>query len=400
MNIPNSNSCVTVIAPFRKGASERERYGGRELCAVRPARHWLALRGGCAALSLRFRTVPGERRFITTESLSSLWSTPNDTRLKQIRREDVTGDALQAVREQSFKPAIDLIEFLLLDPHSHDPFRSAHGRRTKHSLRARGPSRPYAMPEYIANERPAALHLYVRETAPARTGSSACTRLQWRVDSNADLLLPFGVLTGPSSKGVRREPVDLFPLYAPLKSVAVERTAVPYGARPTSDHSPGGGRAGDGNARRYKTKTAPNCARNGSLFLGFFPLTPLVSGKRYDCSRKHRCKAIFWLCSKTRHAYSPTRPRDIASHKGRSNSDTHKRKNAVKAEKKRCDFYGSSKSVRVAQNWFKRFQSGNLDDKDKPRSGRPVTDKVDGILDKVEHYRHISSYDIVEELQN
>ncbi|GBP79268.1 hypothetical protein EVAR_98770_1 [Eumeta japonica] len=41
-------------------------------------------------------------------------------------------------------------------------------------------------------------------------------------------------------------------------------------------------------------------------------------------------------------------------------------------------------SVRVAQNWFKRFQSGKFDVKDEPLSGRPVTDKVDVILDKVD----------------
>ncbi|GBP64760.1 hypothetical protein EVAR_14956_1 [Eumeta japonica] len=29
--------------------------------------------------------------------------------------------------------------------------------------------------------------------------------------------------------------------------------------------------------------------------------------------------------------------------------------------------------MRVAQNWFKRFQSGNFDDKDESHSGRPVT---------------------------
>ncbi|GBP08346.1 hypothetical protein EVAR_78814_1 [Eumeta japonica] len=52
----------------------------------------------------------------------------------------------------------------------------------------------------------------------------------------------------------------------------------------------------------------------------------------------------------------------------------------------------------MAQNWFKRFQSGNFDVKDEPRSGRPVTDKDDAILEQVEQGRHINSYDIVEEL--
>ncbi|GBP29821.1 Histone-lysine N-methyltransferase SETMAR [Eumeta japonica] len=55
-------------------------------------------------------------------------------------------------------------------------------------------------------------------------------------------------------------------------------------------------------------------------------------------------------------------------------------------------------SLRVAQNWFKCFQSGNFDFKDEPRSGRPVTDKIDNILKKVEQNRHITSYDIAEEL--
>jgi len=37
-------------------------------------------------------------------------------------------------------------------------------------------------------------------------------------------------------------------------------------------------------------------------------------------------------------------------------------------------------SVRVAQIWFKRFQSENFDVKDARRSGRPVTDKMDAIF--------------------
>ncbi|GBP82993.1 hypothetical protein EVAR_39682_1 [Eumeta japonica] len=44
-------------------------------------------------------------------------------------------------------------------------------------------------------------------------------------------------------------------------------------------------------------------------------------------------------------------------------------------------------SVRVAQNWFKRFQSSDFDVKDEPRSSRSVTDKVDAILEKVDFYR-------------
>ncbi|GBP45069.1 hypothetical protein EVAR_33174_1 [Eumeta japonica] len=63
-------------------------------------------------------------------------------------------------------------------------------------------------------------------------------------------------------------------------------------------------------------------------------------------------------------------------------------------------------SVKVAQNWFKRFQSGNFDfeecksrlQQDEPCPSRPVTDEVDAILEKVQQDRHISSYDIAEEL--
>ncbi|GBP48253.1 Cyclic AMP response element-binding protein A [Eumeta japonica] len=48
---------------------------------------------------------------------------------------------------------------------------------------------------------------------------------------------------------------------------------------------------------------------------------------------------------------------------------------------------------------FKRFQSGNFDVKDEPRSGRPVTIKGGAILEKIEQDWHINSYDIAEELK-
>jgi len=67
--------------------------------------------------------------------------------------------------------------------------------------------------------------------------------------------------------------------------------------------------------------------------------------------------------------------------------------------KKICNVYGHDAiSVRVTQNWFKYFQSGNFDVKDAPRSGRPVTGKVDEIIKKVEQDRHISTHDIDKEL--
>ncbi|GBP68086.1 hypothetical protein EVAR_45374_1 [Eumeta japonica] len=52
-----------------------------------------------------------------------------------------------------------------------------------------------------------------------------------------------------------------------------------------------------------------------------------------------------------------------------------------------------------SQDWFKDFQLANFDVKDEPRSSQPVTDKVDAILEKSEQDRHISSYNIAEELE-
>ncbi|GBP69683.1 hypothetical protein EVAR_49770_1 [Eumeta japonica] len=59
--------------------------------------------------------------------------------------------------------------------------------------------------------------------------------------------------------------------------------------------------------------------------------------------------------------------------------------------------YVGESSTKLVQ--AKRFQSGNLDFKDEPRSGRPVTDKVDAILEKIEQDRHIIFNDIANELE-
>jgi len=78
-----------------------------------------------------------------------------------------------------------------------------------------------------------------------------------------------------------------------------------------------------------------------------------------------------------------------------------KGKNAVQAAKKICDIYGHEVvSVRVVQNWFKRFQSGNFDVKDAPCSGRPITGKVGEIMKKVEQETgtSASSHDIGKKL--
>ncbi|GBP27942.1 Histone-lysine N-methyltransferase SETMAR [Eumeta japonica] len=70
-----------------------------------------------------------------------------------------------------------------------------------------------------------------------------------------------------------------------------------------------------------------------------------------------------------------------------------------KPRKKIYDVYGlNAVLVNVAQNCFKRFQSGHFDVKDELLSGRRLTDKVDTILDKVEQDRYISFHKLVEEL--
>ncbi|GBP10828.1 hypothetical protein EVAR_5421_1 [Eumeta japonica] len=86
---------------------------------------------------------------------------------------------------------------------------------------------------------------------------------------------------------------------------------------------------------------------------------------------------------------------DVLSHMGQYK----KGKNTTQTAKKVYDVYErSAVLVRVAQNWCKNFQFGNFDVKDQPRSGRPVTNKVDAILEKIEQDQHISSYHIAEEL--
>lgn len=76
-----------------------------------------------------------------------------------------------------------------------------------------------------------------------------------------------------------------------------------------------------------------------------------------------------------------------------------KGQNASQATKNICDVYGpNALSIRVAQQWFERFRSGVVEVKDAPRSGRPITEKVDEIMEKIEQNRHISTRDIAKEL--
>ncbi|GBP64534.1 Histone-lysine N-methyltransferase SETMAR [Eumeta japonica] len=77
-----------------------------------------------------------------------------------------------------------------------------------------------------------------------------------------------------------------------------------------------------------------------------------------------------------------------------------KGKNATQAAKKNYDVYRpNAVLVRVVQKWFKRFKSSIFDVKDELRSGQPVTGQAYAILKKVKQDRHISSYDIAEELE-
>ena len=54
-------------------------------------------------------------------------------------------------------------------------------------------------------------------------------------------------------------------------------------------------------------------------------------------------------------------------------------------------------SKSAAPKWFARFRSKNLHVKDEPRSGPPIIEKSDEILEKTEQDLHISSHDIAYE---
>ena len=47
---------------------------------------------------------------------------------------------------------------------------------------------------------------------------------------------------------------------------------------------------------------------------------------------------------------------------------------------------------------FARFRAGNFDVKDEPRSGRPITEKSDEIMVKIERDKHVSTVEIAREL--
>jgi len=75
-----------------------------------------------------------------------------------------------------------------------------------------------------------------------------------------------------------------------------------------------------------------------------------------------------------------------------------KGKNVIQACEKICAIYGEDTlSKLAARKWFARFRAENFDVKDEPRSGRPITEKSDEIIIKVER-KHVSTVEIAREL--
>jgi len=76
-----------------------------------------------------------------------------------------------------------------------------------------------------------------------------------------------------------------------------------------------------------------------------------------------------------------------------------KDKNAAQACDKICAIYGEDTlSKSAARKWFVRFRAGNFYVKDEPRSDRPITEKSDEIMVKVERDKHVSTVEIAREL--
>ncbi|XP_025163175.1 histone-lysine N-methyltransferase SETMAR-like, partial [Harpegnathos saltator] len=76
------------------------------------------------------------------------------------------------------------------------------------------------------------------------------------------------------------------------------------------------------------------------------------------------------------------------------------REKTEQAAKKVCAVYGpNTVSNATAKRWFQRFRSGNMDVEDETRSGRPIVENVDKIMEIVESNRHASTYSIAQELK-
>ncbi|XP_076166238.1 histone-lysine N-methyltransferase SETMAR-like [Ptiloglossa arizonensis] len=73
---------------------------------------------------------------------------------------------------------------------------------------------------------------------------------------------------------------------------------------------------------------------------------------------------------------------------------------AEQAAKKICAVYGpNTVSNATAKRRFQRFHSNNMDVENETRSGRPIIENVDKIMEIVESARHASTYSITQELK-
>jgi len=76
-----------------------------------------------------------------------------------------------------------------------------------------------------------------------------------------------------------------------------------------------------------------------------------------------------------------------------------KGKNAAQACEKICAIYDEDTLSKSAiRKWFARFRAGNFDVKDELCSGRPIIEKFDEIMVKVERDKHVSTVEIAREL--
>jgi len=71
-----------------------------------------------------------------------------------------------------------------------------------------------------------------------------------------------------------------------------------------------------------------------------------------------------------------------------------KGKNVAQVCEKICAIYAIYEDIlskSTARKWFARFRAGNFDVKDEPRSDRPITEKSDEIMVKVERDKHVET---------
>ena len=77
----------------------------------------------------------------------------------------------------------------------------------------------------------------------------------------------------------------------------------------------------------------------------------------------------------------------------------YEKQECTQACEKICAIYGEGTlSKSAARKWFARFRAGNFDVKDEPRFDRPITEKSDEIIIKVERDQHVSTVEITREL--